>query len=606
MQIVHHYLELSLYFREHSSPLHAPLSVTVEKLSGVWHCTPRYVKQIVRKLSNLEWINWQAGKGRGHTSLLTMRKDADELLLEEAKSRVEQGEVKEAMNLLDRFGTEMVKKRFMDWLSQGMGFSTKTVSDRLLDTLRLPVYRAIYTLDPANVYYALDCHMASQIFNTLVEYDHANKTIIPCIAHSWESSQDTREWIFHLKKGILFHHGRELTAHDVVCSLNRFRLHPQHYPASWMFQDIEQIEAIDSKTVRIHLHTPNYFFLRFLCTVHACIVPEDVVQQDGADLSKQPIGTGPFRLVQRDDGICILEAFPAHFRGRPLLDRVEVLILPEMEEGCLKDPDWTSVRTSHAHTPNHSAELADDWCGSETVESCSTLLVFNQWKSGPQNHPAFREALHHILDRKQMIEDLQLHLMLPYPAKGFRTAFSESELVATDSIPDIEALLASSGYRGEPFHLTTNTHSKPEADWIARRCHSFGIQVIIQVDNAIHAPIHSDYDARLFGFVSNMGEQSLLEAYQQENYLLPAFDADLRVAVHQRVQSILRDPSEREQKRKLVELEELIKKTHSILFLVCKKSSASYHKSVRGVTINSYGWIDFHKIWFQPQVLRCT
>lgn len=606
MQIVQHYLELSLFFREQSSPIQTPLSVTVEKLSGVWHCTPRYVKQIVRKLSTLEWIDWQAGKGRGHTSVLTMRKDADELLLEEAKSKVEQGEVREAMNLLDRFGTGMVKNRFMDWLSQGMGFSTKTVSDRLQDTLRLPVYRAIYTLDPASVYYAFDCHMATQIFNTLVEYDHASKTIIPCIAHSWESSQDSREWIFHLKKGILFHHGRELTAHDVVCSLNRFRLHPQHYPTSWMFQDVEQMEAIDSKTVRIHLHTPNYFFLRFLCAVHASIVPADVVQQDGTDLSKRPIGTGPFRLVQRDDGICILEAFPAHFRGRPLLDRVEVLILPEMEEGCLREPDWTSVRTLHGPTSIHSTELSDDWRGSETVESCSTLLVFNQWKAGPQNHPAFREALHRILDCRQMIEDLQVNLMLPYPAKGFRTPLSEDEPVEKDGIPEIDALLASCGYKGEPFHLTTNTHCQPEAQWIAKRCLSFGVHVVIQVDNAIHAPIHSAYDARLFGFVSNMDDQSLLEAYQQENYLLPAFDAKMRTTVNDLVQSILREPHEREQKRKLAELEERIRETYSILFLVCKKSSATYHKSVRGVTINSYGWFDFHKIWFHPQALRSS
>ncbi|MCM3081419.1 ABC transporter substrate-binding protein [Brevibacillus invocatus] len=606
MQIVLHYLELSLFFRDQSSSVQTPLPVTVEKLSGVWHCTPRYVKLIVRKLCDLNWIDWQAGKGRGHSSVLTMQKDADELLQEVARSKVEQGEVKEAMNLMSRFGTAVVKKRFMEWLSQGMGFSTKTVSDRLQDTLRLPVYRAIYTLDPANVYYAFDCHMTSQIFNTLVEYDHASKTIVPCMAHSWEVSQDAREWIFHLKKGILFHHERELTAHDVVYSLNRFRLNPKRYPASWMFQDVEQLEAIDPKTVRIHLQKPNYFFLRFLCAVYASIVPEEIAQKEGTDFSKQPIGTGSFRLVQRDDGICILEAFSSHFRGRPLLDRVEVLILPEMDEGCLKEPDWTSVRTSHGDTSIHSAELADDWCGSETVESCSTLLVFNQWKSGPQNHRGFREALHHILDRRQMIEDLQDNLMLPYPAKGSRTPLSESEPVTEDGLPDIDALLASSGYQGEPFHLTTNTQCQPEAEWIQQRCQSFGIHVVIQVDNAIHAPIHSAYDARLFGFVSNMDDESLLEAYQQENYLLPAFDEEMKTTVNELVQSIMRDPNEREQKRKLADLEEHIRETHSILFLVCKKSSASYHKSVRGVTINSYGWIDFHKIWFQPQALRST
>lgn len=602
MQTVLHYLELRFFFQDYE--VQTPFPATVEKLADVWHCTPRYVKLIVRKLSNLGWIHWQAGKGRGHTSVLTLLADSNEILLEEAKNRVEQGDVKEAMGLMNRFGETTVKDRFMEWLSEGMGFSTKNVSDRLQDTLRFPVYRTIFTLDPGLVYYAFESHIAGQLFNTLVEYDQMSRTVIPCIAHSWESTRDAREWTFHLKKGILFHHGREMTADDVVFTLDRLRLHPDRFDTSWMFQDIERIEAVDHKTVRIHLTEPNYVFLRFLCTIHASIVPAEIVRNNEAEFAKNPVGTGPFGMVRYNEGVCILEAFPLHFRGRPQLDRVEVLILPEMEAGCLKEPDWTSVMSSHGDTSQANQSLEDDWCGMETMSSCCNLLVFNQGKTGPQNHPQFREALHYILDREQMIADLGDNLASP--AIGFRPLPPPSDK-PTEEDPachrsEIEALLDASGYKGEIFYLTTNSYHEAEAAWITDRCRSFGVNMDFHIHQVFPDSSDRPYDAWLFGFVHNNDDISELELFAQKNYLLPAFDQPMTDMVKKTVQSILREPSEKERQRKIANLEDMMRQTYSVLFLVHRKSSTAYHKSVRGVSINAFGWLDFHKIWFQPQV----
>lgn len=43
------------------------------------------------------------------------------------------------------------------------------------------------------------------------------------LAHHWESNDDGTQWVFHLRKGVRFHHKRELTAHDVVFTFNRLR-----------------------------------------------------------------------------------------------------------------------------------------------------------------------------------------------------------------------------------------------------------------------------------------------------------------------------------------------------------------------------------------------
>lgn len=613
MLTVLHFLELRSYFSDRE--IHVSFPVTVEKLTGIWHCTPRYTKIIIRKLCELRWIEWQAGRGRGHTSVLTLLADSEEILLQEVKVKMERGEVNEAMELMNRFGGHSSKNLLMDWLSDGMGFTTQMVSDRLEDTLRFPVYRNIVTLDPALSYYTFDAHIGGQVFNTLVEYDPERRTIKPGIAHSWETSEDGRAWTFHLKKSILFHHGRELTANDVVFSLDRVRLRPERFESSWMFQDITQVEALDHKTVHIHLKKANSLFLRFLSTVPSSILPEDVVVRKGeAEFARNPVGTGPFQVTRMQEGICVLEAFSSHFRGRPQLDRVEVLILPDMEPGRIKEPDWTSVFTSYgdpSHGQQLEAQLSEScgWIDTEMLFACCTLLVFNHWKAGPQNHPAFREALHHIIDRQQMIEDLGGDLV--FPAWGFRPKhtslgrFEAGEEVWSRA--RIQALLEESGYRGEVFRVASNPYHVEDAVWIRDRLTSYGIQVVMDVKPVEELMNYEDwehYDCRLFGNVFAGDEISELEMYLQKNYFLASFDSQTAEKVNQLTESIFREMDASRRQGLLGELESLMKQTNSILYLVYKKSNTSFHQSVRGVTINTSGWLDFDKIWFHPQAIR--
>ncbi|MGE5702399.1 MAG: ABC transporter substrate-binding protein [Clostridia bacterium] len=607
MQAALYFLELRAYFS--GSEVNKPFPVPVEKLSGIWHCTPRYAKLLVRNLCEQGWIEWKAGRGRGHLSQLTLLTGGDEILLREVKQKIEQGNVQEAMEFMNRFGSAAIKDEMIDWLSEGMGFSTQAVSDRLQDTLRLPVYRTILTLDPGMVYYTFDAHMTRQLFNTLVDYDHERGMIVPGIAHSWEMSSDAREWTFHLRKSVLFHHGRELTAHDVMFSLDRMRLNTERFESSWMFQDIEQIEAIDYKTVRIHLRASNYLFLQFLCTTFASIVPEDVVRNDEAGFGQRPIGTGPFRLVRHNDGICILEAFPAHFRGRPHLDRVEVLIFPNVEAGRLKEPDWMSVMNSQGDTSKEQREVLGnqeaEWCDLETLFSCCSLLVFNQRTVGPQNQLKFRQALHHIIDRERMVAELGGDRISP--AYSFRPSRTIVDQGSTGGVhltrTEIEELVQASGYRSETFRLVTTAYHEADAVWIRERCKEFGIHLEINVRP--HAEFANDalpdHDGQLYGNVFSHDEVSELEMYLQNNYFFSAYDRQTAAAVKEATALIFREPDWNGRQQKLAELEAYMQQTYSVLYLVQKKTNTSFHKSVRDVTINSFGWLDFYKIWIQPQ-----
>ncbi|MEK3745206.1 ABC transporter substrate-binding protein [Brevibacillus sp. FSL K6-0770] len=610
MVTVLYFLELRLFFQQEETA--KPFPVTIEKLSGLWHCTPRNAKLIVRKLAEMGWIDWQPGLGRGNASVLTFLADADAILLAEGKQRMEQGDVTEAMELLNRFGKPAVKEQFMEWLSAELGYCTPSESNHYQDTLRFPVYRSIVTLDPAQVYYHFDAHLVRQLFNTLVHFDTDSRTIHPSIAHSWEMSADHKEWTFYLKKNVVFHHGRELTAHDVVFSLDRLRSHPEKYEASWMLGDIAQLEAVDARTVRILLQEPNYLFLRMLSTTPTSIVPAEIVLETAGEFGKNPIGTGPFQLVRLDEGICILEAFSGHFQGRPQLDRVEILLFPDLETGILHEPDWTSVMMSHGVATKaealREAIIRDsrDWCDLETLFSCCNLLVFNQWKTGPQNHPKFRQALDLLIDREQMIAELGGDRV--FPAKGFRPfspqlATWSAERTPRPSAAQIAALLAESGYRGETLRMVMTSYHEPDALWIQARCKDYGIHLEIDVREPFEFANHDllpEHDCQLFGNVFSHDEISELEMYLQKNYFLPSFDAPLAEAVHRETAALFREADESVRQQKLAHIEALIQENHAVLYLVQKKSQASFHKSVRGVTINPSGWLDFQKVWFHP------
>ena len=136
-------------------------------------------------------------------------------------------------------------------------------------------------------------HPTSVIYSSLTDLDYEGN-IIPGIAESWEPSKDLKSWVFRLRKGVLFHNGREVDAESVKLNLERIK-----NPAiggQWergAIDTIERAEVIDRYTIRIHATLPDV-------TVPSSVMhyPTRLIAPDAFDTaSEHPVGTGPFKFV---------------------------------------------------------------------------------------------------------------------------------------------------------------------------------------------------------------------------------------------------------------------------------------------------------------------
>lgn len=636
MKIRRHYLALRRAFPHVAD--HEPVEVTTEQLANVLECTHRNMVTLLKRMTQEEWLSWQPRRGRGNRSTLTFNAPLNGMALLEAQQYVEKQNLQAALDLLQAMdASSTLRNQFQEWLTGRFGFHSELQGTRRMDVLRFPLPQRIHSLDPASIHYAGESHIVNQLFDGLVRMDAKGELILPHLAHAWEADATRTKWTFYLRKGVLFHNGREMIASDVRYSLERLRrLAPQGLYSS-IYNDIDQIVIVNDTTVRIELNRRNELFLSFLTTNRASIVPKEACESTDTPFALNPIGTGPFRLGGKDGGVWMLEAFAPYFQGRGFLDRVEVWAIDEVGDNDARDANQRNEVTADAQTSPkpelqtfqlmHNMRISDmaaeQWQQIRQSGMTCKFLTVNEMKQGQLSDGTVRAALDAAIDRVRLIEQLSGDVIRP--ANSFwheadeaheqRESYKqlkqqergeqlEQRETLEATIPDQPASAqnesaspANTDYHGEPLILATIPQYRTDAELVKQLCEAAGFPIEICFIAAEQFQGNARMSADLMLFAVMLDEHrelrllDLLRSMQQ--HMLP----ELHSSVEKDIERLLTEADPRARMERFIAIERQLKERNSLYFLYRKHLKTAFHPSIRGISLESLGWVRFRDIW---------
>ena len=171
--------------------------------------------------------------------------------------------------------------------------------------------------------------IAGYVYNGLVKYDK-DLNLVGDLAASWDISGDGLTIIFHLRKGVKWHDGAEFTSADVLFTYH-VTVDPKT-PTAYAedFKQVKNADAPDRYTFRVTYGKP---FAPALASWGMNILPAHLLEGKDitkSELSRRPIGTGPYRFKEWIAGQkIVLEAFRDYFEGEPYIGRYIYRIIPD-------------------------------------------------------------------------------------------------------------------------------------------------------------------------------------------------------------------------------------------------------------------------------------
>ena len=285
---------------------------------------------------------------------------------------------------------------------------------KLGGTLRVKPFNDVFqpSLDPAVETYFF---LLEQLYDGLVRLDK-NFNIIPSLAEYWVISENGKKFTFYLRKGVKFHHGRELTADDVKFSLERLiqkqtgLLYYQYFIIKVVgaeefregrSPDVAGFKALDRYTFEIDWTDPYVSGLYLLSMSFCKVLPKELVQSQGKGFFGKPSGTGAFKFGfwLRDTRLNIigirLERNDDYFGELPYLDAVEY------------SPFFTQDQFMEGQVhivPLRSNDLASAPYQVLENDSLDIVLLGMRCNIGPLDKKNVRQALALALDKSKIAQ----------------------------------------------------------------------------------------------------------------------------------------------------------------------------------------------------------
>lgn len=309
--------------------------------------------------------------------------------------------------------------------------------------------------DSDNLDYVLqDGNVNIWIFNLtlegLVKSSDDGTKIEPCLAETWDISEDKLTYTFHLRKDIKFSDGTPVKGEDWVFSLLRAR---DAKDSAWAFslEAVKDVTAPDDNTVVITLKQPWAPIMADLAMFNASVTSKAYFEKVGVEgFSQKPIGTGPFAISEWKKGEYILLDKNTHYwqAGLPKTDQIKFTVVPDDNTRMMQlqagDVDITTFVPF-----NRMADLGAD-PNLQAIPILSTETRYIQYNTTKKqlSDVRVRQALDMATDR----DALSKTVLFGYgePSKGFMAkagVYWNPNIVTNPyDVEKAKALLAEAGY----------------------------------------------------------------------------------------------------------------------------------------------------------------
>ncbi|MGJ8529555.1 ABC transporter substrate-binding protein [Maritalea sp.] len=335
-------------------------------------------------------------------------------------------------------------------------------------------------LDPtAGAAAAIDEVVYANVFEGLTRIDQTG-AVQPSLATSWTISDDGLTYTFQLKEGVSFHDGTGFDAEDVIFTFERARADDSTNAQKGIFAPINSVKAIDPQAVEIQIAQPQGDFLFNIGRGDAVIVAPESAEMN----QSSPIGTGPFKFVQWDQGSRVILERNPEYTGTPAhLDKATFVFIsdPNAAQNAMLAGEIDGF--SNFPAPESLAIFDADprynvLQGSTEGE---TIISINNGKA-PFNNLKVRQAIAHALDRKAIIDGAMFGFGTPIGTHFAPHHPYYVDLLGTypRDIEKAKALLAEAGYPNglkAAFKLPPPTYSRRGGQIIAAQLREIGIEL---------------------------------------------------------------------------------------------------------------------------------
>ena len=325
--------------------------------------------------------------------------------------------------------------------------------------------------------------VSEQIYDGLVGFERGGTSVVPGLAEKWTVSKDGLEYVFQLRKGVKWHGNknfqatRDFNADDIIFMIERQWKESHPYfkvtsPNHSYFGDmgmpklLKSVDKVDDYTVKIVLNRPEAPFLADLAMQWAGVQSKeyaDAMLKAGTPekIDQEPIGTGPFSLVQyQKDAIIRFKAHPTYWAGKAKIDDLIFSITPDASVR------WAKVQKAECHVmpypnPADLDSIRKD-ANVQVLEQAGLnvgYLAYNTTKK-PFDDLRVRKAINMAIDKNAIISAVYLSTGVaainPIPP----SMWSYNKAIKDDPFNPAEAkkMLAAAGY---PNGFSTDLWAMP-------------------------------------------------------------------------------------------------------------------------------------------------